>query len=190
MALGTFSGNPKTEWLIDANGEDRDMRLLEDFTFTDPAGRAWVAPAGSVVNGASIPRPLWSSVGSPYTDDYRRASVVHDIAVATDGVVRKEADVMFLHACRAGGCTEVQARILYAGVRIGAWADTSLPWWTLSSRALLFNQPMDVPTLEEQFMLGKLTEISDELEVLPDDVEATPEELDAIIERHLHIVEE
>ena len=67
---GTFSGNPKTEWLVNASEEDRDMRLLEDFDYTDPDGRVWPAPKDSIVNGASIPRPLWSTVGSPYTDGY------------------------------------------------------------------------------------------------------------------------
>lgn len=183
MSNGTFSGNPKTEWLPDANGEDLDMQLLEDFSFTDPNGRVWFALKGAVINGASIPRPLWSSVGSPYTDDYRRASVVHDVACDTPGVSRKEADVMFLHACRAGGCAEVQARILYAGVRMGAWAAKSLPKWTISKKALLFNQPLEVPTVEEQFMQGKLSEISQELQGLPG--EASVEQLDAIIEQHL-----
>ena len=105
---GTFSGNPKTEWLADTLGVDRDMQLLEDFAFTDPNGRVWPAPKGAVVNGASIPRPLWSAVGSPYTDDYRRASVVHDVACNTPSVPRKEADVMFFFACRAGGCSASQ----------------------------------------------------------------------------------
>ena len=118
---GSFSGNPKTEWLTDETTPDRNMSLLADFSFTDPDGRVWPAPKGSVINGASIPQPLWSTVGSPYTDDYRRASVVHDVACGTPGVNRKAADVMFYYACLAGGCTALQAKILYAGVRIGAF---------------------------------------------------------------------
>ena len=107
---GSFSGNPKTEWLSDASNPDRDMSLLADFSFTDPDGKVWTAPKGSVVNGASIPQPLWSTVGSPYTDDYRRASVVHDVACNTPGVPRKTADVMFYHACLTGGCGALQAQ--------------------------------------------------------------------------------
>ncbi|MGJ0429034.1 DUF1353 domain-containing protein [Methylobacter sp.] len=185
MKHGKFSGNPKTEWLTDDNGTDRDMRLLEDFSYTDLDGKLWLAPEGSVVNGASIPRPLWSSVGSPYTDDYRRASVIHDVACGTPGVSRKEADVMFFHACQAGGCSEAQARILYAGVRIGAWASRSLPDWTISSETLLFNMPLDVPTLEEKFMQGKLSDIAVEMKELPEG--ASVEQLDEAIERHLQI---
>jgi hypothetical protein len=182
---GSFSGNPKTEWLVDSNGNDRDMMMLEDFSYTDPEGRLWPALRGSIVNGASIPRPLWSTVGSPYTEDYRRASIVHDIACDTPGVPRKEADVMFYYACRAGGCSAGQARILYAGVRIGAWASASLPEESISRETLLFRGRPEVPVLEAQFLQGKLAEISRDMESLPE--EASVEELEAVIERHLKI---
>lgn len=109
---GSFSEDPQTEWITDPEKADRNMKLLADFSYTDPNNRVWLAPKGSKINGASIPRPLWSTVGSPYTDDYRRASIVHDVACAPDsGVPRKDADAMFFHACRAGGCDAVQARI-------------------------------------------------------------------------------
>ncbi|MBU1961726.1 MAG: DUF1353 domain-containing protein, partial [Gammaproteobacteria bacterium] len=99
---------------------------MDDFWFDDPDGKRWLAPAGSSINGASIPRPLWSTVGSPYTDDYRRASVVHDVACNDPAISRKAADVMFFHACRAGGCSPAKARMLYAGVRLGAWGNQAL----------------------------------------------------------------
>lgn len=121
MGNGQFSGNPKTEWLAQ-RGDDRDMRVIEAFWYVDPAGRRWDVPEGTIINGASIPRTLWSSVGSPYTGDYRRAAVVHDAAVGQEGVLRKEADAMFYFACLAGGCSPLQAKLLYAGVRVGAWA--------------------------------------------------------------------
>ncbi|MDD2775334.1 MAG: DUF1353 domain-containing protein [Gallionella sp.] len=117
-----FSGNPKTEWLPNPGGCNRDMKLLEDFWFDDPKGRRWLAPKNSVVNGASIPQALWSTVGSPYTDNYRRASIVHDVACNDLAVRRDDADEMFYYACLDGGCSLLQAKMLYAGVRIGAWA--------------------------------------------------------------------
>lgn len=117
-----FSGDPKTLWRTEG-GADRRMELLEDFWFRDRASRQWDAAKGAVVDGASIPRPLWALVGSPYTGDYRRASIVHDIAcvAATDAGERKRADRMFYEACRAGGCSRADAILLYVGVRIGAW---------------------------------------------------------------------
>jgi len=51
------------------------MKLLEDFWYDDPKGRHWLAPMGSIINGASIPQALWSTVGSPYTDIPRNATI-------------------------------------------------------------------------------------------------------------------
>jgi hypothetical protein len=180
---GSFTGTPKTEWLVNASGEDRDMRMLEDFTFTDPSGRVWPAPAGSIINGASIPRALWAVVGSPYTDDYRRASIVHDVACNSPGVDRKDADVMFFHACRAGGCSAEQARVLYAGVRIGAWSSESLPERSYDKGRILFRDKLDVPRPEDEFLRSKLAEIADSIKALPG--EPTIEQMDSMISQHI-----
>lgn len=116
-----FSESPQTEWLANPS-PDRDMRLLADFWFDDRAGRRWHAPAGATIDGASIPRPLWTLVGSPYTGSYRRASIVHDIAcMNADNLQEREAaDRMFFEACRAGGCSMQESMVLYTGVRVGA----------------------------------------------------------------------
>src|SRR5262245_32434634 len=71
---GSFSGAPKAELLDDG----RQLRLLEDFAYVDPRNKAWVAPKGAVVDGASIPRALFSIVGGPLEGQYRNASIVHD----------------------------------------------------------------------------------------------------------------
>ena len=166
---GYFTGKVTTEWIVDDNENDRNMKLLEDFRFTDPDGRIWNAPKGREINGASIPQFLWSSVGSPYVDDYRRASVVHDIACRDPEVSRKEADVMFRHACIAGGCSKSQANTLYVGVRVGAW------WSSLRSL-----KPMSQD--EEQRLRNTYQKAAEEVEMLPDD--APIETLDGIIDRH------
>jgi hypothetical protein len=135
MTSHCFSEDPRTAWLTE-QGADRQMTLLELFTFTDPRGRVWDAPAQSVVDGASIPRALWTLVGSPYTGEYRRASIVHDVAcvrAGTDKQKRRDADKMFYHACRCGGCSVAESIILYLGVRIGAiWP--SVPQWAPARR--------------------------------------------------------
>ncbi|MGZ8289067.1 MAG: DUF1353 domain-containing protein [Telluria sp.] len=66
-------------------------------------------------------------MGSPYTGGYRRAAVVHDVALGDPQVVRAEADEMYFHACLAGGCPASQAKMLYAGVRLGSWMSTVRP---------------------------------------------------------------
>lgn len=128
---GRFSSGPKVEWLTDGYGPDRNMQLLEDFIYTDPGNKDWKAGKGRIVNGASIPRALWITVGAPYVGDYRKASVVHDTACedadrahpgrgANWDRDRLAADRMFRLACLAGGCNPAQATIMYLGVRAGA----------------------------------------------------------------------
>lgn len=131
MGHGGFSGEPDAIWLTEDGTEDRRMRIMEDFLFNGPSSKTWSAPAGSVIDGATIPRALWTIVGSPYTGDYRRASVVHDVAcvdAGSDKTKRRAADRMFFHACRAGGCSIWQAIVLYLGVRVGA-AAKDVPSW-------------------------------------------------------------
>lgn len=162
---GSFSGNPKTEWLEDPAKPDRNMKLIEDFWYDDPENRRWLAPKDSVINGASIPRPLWATVGSPYTDDSRRASIVHDVACNDKKINRKDADRMFYFACLAGGCSESQAKILYAGVRVGAWAVKSFPVGTFAGNRLLYRLT-ERAGVEEMRVNLKFAEITHELSKL------------------------
>ena len=71
MGHGHFSSEPEAVWLTEDGTPDRRMKILHDFSFTDPRSRVWEAPAGSVVDGASIPRALWTVVG---TDVYMFSS--------------------------------------------------------------------------------------------------------------------
>src|SRR2546430_931176 len=76
QAHGKFVGVVQTEWL----GDGRKMKLLSTFHFIDSAGTDWEAPAGSIVDGASIPQFAWSIIGGPFEGNYRDASVIHDVA--------------------------------------------------------------------------------------------------------------
>lgn len=127
--FGEFSGEPKTIWLTE-DGPDRHMTLIEPFWYKGKVMDV-TAPAGFRIDGATIPSALWSLVGSPYTGDYRRASIVHDKACVDangDTKKRRAADRMFFYACRAGGCSWAQAAVLYIGVRIGAWTSRVETW--------------------------------------------------------------
>jgi hypothetical protein len=130
LAQYSFSGEPSLQWLTEPV-DDRRMLLLDDFWFDD-GQRRWEAEGKTTtVDGASIPRALWTLVGSPYTGDYRRASIVHDVACVEAGgsaTKRRQADRMFYKACRAGGCSPSRAALLYLGVRIGAYAGLVPAW--------------------------------------------------------------
>jgi len=180
--FGSFSGNPRTEWLDEA-GADRRMKLLEDFWYDDPSGRRWVAPAGSLIDGASIPAPLWSTVGSPYTGEYRRASIVHDIACADPKVRRKDADKMFYLACLAGGCSKLQARLLYEGVRIGAWTPDIRVWSYEAIRTPAVTKKGLRLRLTDESVKITFNEIAAEIQAQPDDVSF--DVIEAIVDRQL-----
>jgi hypothetical protein len=53
-ASARFEGEVRTELLVH-EGPDRRMALLEEFAFVDPEGVRWTVPAGSMIDGASIP---------------------------------------------------------------------------------------------------------------------------------------
>ena len=181
MSNATFSGNPRTEWLS-ADGNDRDMRVLEPFWFLDPAGRRWDVPAGTLINGASIPRTLWSSVGSPYTGPYRRAAVVHDAVVGREGVLRSEADAMFYFACLAGGCSLLQAKLLYAGVRVGSWSVSKQVFAHETAAAL-----PDAQRLPGQLSASEL-EVRARYTLLANQLLATPDsfpQIEAVVNQNL-----
>ncbi len=186
--FGDFSADPQTTWLTaPADSQDRRMALLRDFWYKDPAGKTWNAPKGSIVDGASIPAALWSTVGSPYTGPYRRASVVHDVAcdeaahAADPGAAREAADEMFYNACRAGGCPGWQAQLLYLGVRVGAtWPRLHL--WNQPVHEALLATARIMPDVPEESIRTTYREIAAAIEAT---APASFEELKALVDQHL-----
>ena len=106
---GYYSGSIDTRW--DADG--RTMTLLNELRYTDPKGVVWIAPAGSVIDGASIPRTLWSFMGGPFEGKYRNASVLHDVAYDQKNKPPPEVDRMFYNAMRCSGVGAVEAKTMY-----------------------------------------------------------------------------
>ena len=158
MSHGCFSGDPRTLWQTDPKKPDRKMSVLEDFWFIDPDEKKWLTPANYGVDGASIPRALWTLVGSPYTGDYRRASIVHDKAcddAVGNSAARRAADRMFFHACREGGCGIAEAIMLYIGVRIGALTGLVPAWqFTVNDEAPRLERSAGDDRLEADFRLA------------------------------------
>jgi hypothetical protein len=181
---GKFSANPKTEWLQEAGG-DRQMKLLEEFWYEDPDGRRWSASVGEIIDGASIPAPLWSMVGSPYTGEYRRAAVVHDAACGNPAVVRKEADKMFYFACLAGGCSNRQAELMYAGVRIGAWTPNIRLWSDSAVRSPAINNGEIHAGLTETSVQTTFREIAADIQARPSPLAF--DALEKLVDQHLQI---
>src|SRR5207302_2415751 len=113
---GCYTGEPETRW----NSDGRSMTLLSELRYTDPHGLVWVAPAGSTVDGASIPRSLWSVMGGPFEGKYRNASVLHDAAYDQHNRPWQDCDRMFYNAMRCSGVGAVEAKTMfYALYRFG-----------------------------------------------------------------------
>jgi hypothetical protein len=106
---GYYSGLPEARW--DSDG--RNMTLLNELRYTDPQGVVWIAPAGSTVDGASIPRSLWSIMGGPFEGKYRNASVLHDVAYEQHNRPWEDCDRMFYNAMRCSGVGAVEAKTMY-----------------------------------------------------------------------------
>ena len=106
---GYYRGEVVTRWQPDG----RSMTLLQELRYTDPNGIVWIAPTGSVVDGASIPRSLWSFMGGPFEGKYRKASVLHDVSYDQKGRPPQECDRMFYDAMRCSGVGAVEAKTMY-----------------------------------------------------------------------------
>ena len=106
---GYYDGDPVTKW----NPDGRTMTLLTELRYTDPHGDIWVAPIGSVVDGASIPRYLWSIMGGPFEGQYRNASVLHDVAYGQHKRPWQDCDRMFYYAMRCSGVGVVEAKTMF-----------------------------------------------------------------------------
>src|SRR5438874_3680797 len=106
---GHYSGYVEARW----ENDGRKMTLLSELRYTDPQAVVWVAPAGSVVDGASIPRSLWSLMGGPFEGKYRNASVLHDVAYDQHNRPWQVCDEMFYNAMRCSGVSAVEAKTMY-----------------------------------------------------------------------------
>lgn len=89
------------------------MTLTNELRYTDPEGVIWIAPAGSVVDGASIPRALWSFMGGPFEGKYRNASVLHDVSYDQHTRPWQQCDHMFYNAMRCSGVSASEAKTMY-----------------------------------------------------------------------------
>ena len=116
---GQFAGSLITQWLHADDGHpDRGMLLMSDLHYIDTGGVKWSARTGQIINGASIPRFLWAFIGPPFTGDYRRASVVHDVACDTRNRPHVDVHQMFCEAMAAAGVPGWKRHLMCAAVKI------------------------------------------------------------------------
>ncbi len=138
---GRFDGEIVARWEDDG----RQMTLVEPFVYLDPREVRWEAPAGSLVNGASIPRAFWSFMGGPFAGEFRDASVVHDVACEERDRPWRAVHRMFYEACRCGGVGSFKAKTLYYAVfHFG-------PRWHVEERTtIVAGQPHVEPVIRDE----------------------------------------
>lgn len=161
--FGRFQGNVVASW----DNDGRNMTLQEPFTFIDSQERVWQAPAGSVVNGASIPSAFWTLIGGPFEGKYRNASVVHDVGCEQMRESWEDVHRMFYEACRCGGVDEANAKILYYAVyHFGP------RWQPITDTVVQVQQTPDGQLVEQEVTIQRMARL--------DPPPPTPEELEQV----------
>jgi hypothetical protein len=167
--FGHFEGPLQIELIGGPGG--RNGKLLASYVFVDPDLKVWTAPKRLVSDGASIPRALWSVVGSPWTGLYRNAAVIHDAYCDTHSEPWQAVHRVFYRAMLANGVDPLQAKIMYATVyRFG-------PRWDFTYGAKTCADCMSVPYHVKSFTP---TASKTEMNALKEKIEKTDPSLEAI----------
>ncbi|MEE9314785.1 MAG: DUF1353 domain-containing protein [Rhizobiaceae bacterium] len=123
--------------VIELPGRDFPFSLTsEPLTFVDAKKKQWVAPRGTMTDGASIPTMFVGIMGHPRSKQFLNAAVVHDAYCATgneDGgyyhtATWQNVHRMFYDAIRVSGVPAVKAKTMYAALYLGG------PRWSGSKR--------------------------------------------------------
>ncbi|MCK9570066.1 DUF1353 domain-containing protein [Candidatus Pacearchaeota archaeon] len=112
---------------IGRKGGHTIIRLTDDLIYIDTQGRKHIIPADFESDKASIPRTpvlYWL-----FADRFNREGVLHDATYCIDypiALTRAEADGLIYESSRSESETHpgksiIDARCVWAGVRIGGW---------------------------------------------------------------------
>lgn len=104
---------------------DKDEYVLEQgFKFVDERLKLHITiPAGFKFDGASIPRAMWTTTGSPFMPTYLGPALIHDVLYGNHmddnrEVSRKEADIIFKKLLRRNGVSKYQTWKMFRAVRM------------------------------------------------------------------------
>ena len=105
----------KTELCLKVMGKQA-YEVIEPLVYDDGLVILQVNPKFDF-DGASIPKALWSIVGSPMTDGYQRAGCLHDALYAGHIFPKEICDRYFLEAMKSDGVGYVKRYAMYLAVR-------------------------------------------------------------------------
>lgn len=127
--------------------------MASDLQFVDSAQKTWVAPKGTLTDGASIPAVFVTMVGAPTSKEFVNAAAIHDAycGIGNDDLAQYHSDTwqnvhrMFYEALRVGGTAPKKAKIMFAAVYIGGprWSPPFSP-----SRPVLATRGRHLPNLQ------------------------------------------
>lgn len=109
----------KTELCLKVIG-DQAYEVLEPLVYDNGLLIIQVNPKFDF-DGASIPKPLWSVIGSPMTGGYQRAGCLHDALYASEYFDRQMCDDLFLEAMASDGVGYFKRHAMYYAVRSFGW---------------------------------------------------------------------
>ena len=126
---------PSEVTLKEVKGKYLKELVDEQLVFVDSSGEKWIAPKGTLTDGASVPRlALWMTDGR-FSEEFLKAAVIHDAYCQTENIERcpdqyrkkpwELVHRMFYEACLAGGTSESKAEIMFAAVWLAGprWDD-------------------------------------------------------------------
>lgn len=101
--------------------------MARDLQFVDSEKKTWVAPKGTLTDGASIPPVFVAMVGSPTSKEFVNAAAVHDAycGVGNAELIQYHSETwqdvhrMFYDALRVGGTSPRKAKTMFAAVYLG-----------------------------------------------------------------------
>lgn len=98
-------------------------KLTETFHFVINGNYFEILP-GFWWDGASIPRFLWTLIGSPWEEDIAPGALIHDVLYGSQVFKRKISDEVMYHINVLNGMGKIKANSVYSGLRMGgsgAW---------------------------------------------------------------------
>ena len=106
----------------------RRFELLDPFKYITSDWVTVSVPAGTIVDGASVPCFFWRLVGQPW-GEYAEATVIHDYLwkLEIDRMRRgnspdfRWANIVFLDAMTTLGVARWRRRIMWAAVALNGW---------------------------------------------------------------------
>ena len=112
-------------------------RTAKSIEFIDARPNKWVAPSGTLTDGASIPKMFFKVIGTPQSKEFINAATLHDAycGVGNGSLPQFHSDTwqnvhrMFYDALRVDGTSPKKAKIMYAAVYLAG------PRWSMPGTA-------------------------------------------------------